>query len=318
MIKNPEINWKIVVSHYFANIYCFIIGIRGNLNRGLSNFFFFNFAYPTIKHDKKRKVVAFETLINAEYNNTLNETIKIIIFAPENYENRSLPVLINAHSGGWVIHGSPGPVNDYSTHDFIVIDVFYRLAPEYKFPTAVEDVYNAIKWLSKRDHPVLKSADFDNVSIIGESAGGNIAACVVIMARDRNTTIKIKKQVLIYPSLATEMTLESHKQYFDGFILFQENGYWFLTQYANLDDLSNKYLNPTLNTNFEGLPKTLLVLAKYDYIYSEGIYYHEYLQKGGVQSEVYVYPSVHGFYSIQIDEEDKRAFEDVVKYLKSY
>ena len=137
------------------------------------------------------------------------------VFEPQHNDEASLPVLVWVHGGGFVL-GHPGNVGTIAIAkqfaremNMLVISVDYRLAPEYKFPKGLEDVYSVMKWVEKRGVPevdsgcltcdAFKKADWTRLAVGGDSAGGNLAATVALMRRDRNDPDIIKHLSLVYP-----------------------------------------------------------------------------------------------------------------------
>ncbi|OGN99610.1 MAG: hypothetical protein A2Y59_05755, partial [Chloroflexi bacterium RBG_13_52_14] len=153
--------------------------------------------------------------------------IPVRIYTPQG--NSPFPILVFFHGGGWVI-------GDLETHDnlcrslanrvrCVVVAVHYRLAPEHKFPAAVEDAYAAIQWVANNANRI--NGDPTRIAVGGDSAGGNLAAVVAIMARDQDGP-SITYQLLIYPATdISSSNTDSHKNYADGYFLTRGDGEWF-------------------------------------------------------------------------------------------
>jgi acetyl esterase len=207
--------------------------------------------------------------------------------------------LVYFHGGGWV-------VGDIASHDVlcrslangascVTISVDYRLAPEAKFPAAAEDSYAATKWVA--DNAAALGVDAKRIAVGGDSAGGNLAAVVAQMARDRGGP-QIKFQLLIYP--ATDWAHESASQREftdDGFILSRADMVWFYGHYMNSDaDRTNPYLSPACAKSLAGLPAAYVMTCGVDPLRDEGETYAEALRKAGVAVKAKRYPGVcHGF-----------------------
>jgi len=210
------------------------------------------------------------------------------------------PVHVHFHGGGWVI-------GDLDTHDrdcreicvgadCIVVAVDYRLAPEHIFPAAPEDCYAALCWAS---------ANLDSlcalpgaVSVGGDSAGGNLAAAVALMARDRNGPA-IAMQLLIYPVTDATMESGSYRDNADGYLLSRTMMSWFWDHYCpDLALRADPLASPITAEDLAGLPPALVMTAEFDPLRDEGEAYAERLIAAGVEVEVRRFDGlIHGFFS---------------------
>ena len=222
-------------------------------------------------------------------------------------EGNTFPILLFFHGGGWVTES----VENYDrvcsrmaqATAHIVVSVEYRLAPEHKFPVPLEDCYAAAKALYTNQ--LIVNTDPDEITIIGDSAGGNLTAAVCLMARDRGDFIP-KRQILIYPALSNCYTQES------PFKSVHENGRDYLLtavkmeDYLNLyqkseADRRNPYFAPILEENLADLPETLILTAEYDPLRDEGEAYGKKLQEAGNHVEVHrISGAFHGFFALGI------------------
>ena len=222
-------------------------------------------------------------------------------------EGNTFPILLFFHGGGWVTES----VENYDrvcsrmaqATAHIVVSVEYRLAPEHKFPVPLEDCYAAAKALYTNQ--LIVNTDPDEITIIGDSAGGNLTAAVCLMARDRGDFIP-KRQILIYPALSNCYTQES------PFKSVHENGSDYLLtavkmeDYLNLyqkseADRRNPYFAPILEENLADLPETLILTAEYDPLRDEGEAYGKKLQEAGNHVEVHrISGAFHGFFALGI------------------
>lgn len=222
-------------------------------------------------------------------------------------EGNTFPILLFFHGGGWVTES----VGNYDrvcsrmaqATAHIVVSVEYRLAPEHKFPVPLEDCYAAAKALYTNQ--LIVNTDPDEITIIGDSAGGNLTAAVCLMARDRGDFTP-KRQILIYPALSNCYTQES------PFKSVHENGSDYLLtavkmeDYLNLyqrseADRRNPYFAPILEENLADLPETLILTAEYDPLRDEGEAYGKKLQEAGNHVEVHrISRAFHGFFALGI------------------
>jgi acetyl esterase len=210
----------------------------------------------------------------------------------------TLPVLVFFHGGGWVI-------GDISTHDTVcrhlanraecaVVSVDYRLAPEHKFPAAVEDAFAATRWVA--DNAGALGADPACLAVGGDSAGGNLAAVVSLLARDAGAP-RIACQLLIYPATDASMRHESLARFAEGYVLTRSSMRWFYDQYLRAPaDAADWRISPLAAPDLAGLPPAYVVTAGYDPLCDEGDEYAARLAAAGVPVEHRRFPGqVHGF-----------------------
>jgi len=210
-----------------------------------------------------------------------------------------LPALVLYHGGGWVI-GSPDTTDSMSRMlankaSAVVISVDYRLAPEHRFPAAVEDCYAALEWVSR--HPDRLNVDPSRIAVGGSSAGGNLAAAVALMARDKAGP-GLVHQVLVYPATnLLDLTTDSHRDFADGYGLTRAHVEFFRESYLpEMADRKSPYASPLLAASLEGLPPAIVITAGFDVLRDEGIAYAERLEAAGVPAVSAHYPSmIHGF-----------------------
>lgn len=227
--------------------------------------------------------------------------IPVRIFFPSK-EKMKQKILIFFHGGGWVI----GNIDSYSMvcsnmakqTGNIVVSVDYRLAPEHPFPAAPEDCYAVTKEV------FANAAQFhvkpEDITLIGDSAGGNLAAVVSLMARDRGEFLPAK-QILLYPATGSDHSENSPypsvKENGTGFLLTAKRFNEYMELYiSSPEDLQNPYLAPILSEDLSRQPKTLIITAEYDLLRDEAEEYGKKLKKFGNQVEVYrMKDALHGF-----------------------
>jgi acetyl esterase len=207
------------------------------------------------------------------------------------------------HGGGWV-------VGDLATHDnlcralanaagCIVAAVDYRLAPEHKFPAAPEDAFAATRWVQANAASLGIEADGEHkprVAVVGDSAGGNLAAVVSLMCRDRGVPLPAL-QVLIYPILDYDVETPSYRAYAQGYLLTRDAMKWFWKQYLLRDaDGYEPYASPLRASDLAGLPPALVMTAEFDPLRDEGEAYAQRLKSSGVPTRLVRYDGmIHGF-----------------------
>ncbi len=240
---------------------------------------------PKILKSINIKIPVENQKINARYYRGINKD-----------EKELLPLTIFFHGGGWVI-------GDLDTHDvvcrqlanegqFDVLAIDYRMGPEHRFPTAIDDAINSINWVNKNplDLPIMNN----KIAVCGDSAGGNIAAVCCINSKI-NAEPKIKFQALIYPSTHLGSNYKSKEKY-DGYILSKLLMKWFEEKYINKNQLNDWRAAPILFEDLSNLPNTLIVVAGCDPLRDEGIAYGEELKKAGNKVEIKIFEGqIHGF-----------------------
>ncbi|MGW1893675.1 alpha/beta hydrolase [Streptomyces sp. NPDC002004] len=208
------------------------------------------------------------------------------------------PTVVFFHGGGWTIC-------DLDSHDATaralcrdagaaVVSVDYRLAPEARFPAAVDDAYAAVCWAA--DHAAELGGDPAAVAVAGDSAGGNLAAVVALLARDRGGP-GLALQVLVYPATDAGRRRESFTRNSTGYFLTAAHCRWFLEQYLGPDgDPVHPHVSP-LRADLTALPPAHVVTAGCDPLCDEGREYAAKLRAAGVGVTEAHYPEMfHGFF----------------------
>lgn len=247
---------------------------------------------PAVKLDPLSKVENLMIPVSKD------EEIKCRVYIPEG--QGPFPIFIYYHGGGWVlgdIESTDSSCRMIANRTAsIVVSVNYRLAPEYKFPTPVEDAYAALEWVFEKGTSF--NGDVTRLAVGGDSVGGNLATIVTMMARDRKGP-DITAQVLIYPPTNLEFNTESHQTFAKGFGLDREQLIWFRDHYLrNDEDKYNEYASPLVAEDLSGLPPAIVITAENDVLRDEGMAYAERLKKFGVQVEYACeLGMIHGFFA---------------------
>lgn len=239
-------------------------------------------------------------------------------------KGHSYAVLLFFHGGGWVTDS----VENYDrvcsqmaqSTGQIVVSVEYRLAPEYPFPTGLMDCYAAAKALYT--NRFILNTEPEKITIVGDSAGGNLAAAVSLMARDKGEFMP-DRQILIYPALNNCYTEES------PYLSVKENGEDYLLtavkmeNYISLyqrspEDRENPYFSPLQEKNLKNLPDTLILTAEFDPLRDEGEEYARRLKEAGNYVELHRIPgALHGFFALGIKLfHVKESFDIMNKFLR--
>lgn len=235
------------------------------------------------------------------------------------------PVLIWFHGGGHVTGGldSHDPTCRLlsTALEGIVIGVDYRLAPENKFPAALEDCYATMEWVV--DNVETIHGDPDKLAFGGQSAGGNLTATASLLARDRGTIDPWAYQVLVYPRTDYDgRETKSFQENAEGFGYSAASAEWYWEQYIRSDiDARHPYASPMKARDLSGVPPATVITAGFDILRDQGIAYAERLENDGVDVTLRHYPGmIHGFFGLHSDPEipqGKRAIEEVSTDLHS-
>ncbi|CAN0257390.1 MAG: alpha/beta hydrolase [Pseudohongiellaceae bacterium] len=216
-------------------------------------------------------------------------------------EEPGLPILVFFHGGGFTIgsldsHDSVCRALSVEAH-CLVLSVDYRLAPEHKFPAAVEDAWAATCWAVNNAHTL--GGDPDRVAVGGDSAGGNLAAVVCLMAQEAGDP-QLSYQLLIYPGIDMTCSLPSHTAFADGYRLTRELITWFYQAYFSTeDDVTHWQASPINAHSLAGLPPAYILSAGYDPLQDENKSYAYKLEGAGVPVTYRHYPDmIHGFYTM--------------------
>lgn len=213
---------------------------------------------------------------------------------------QALPALVYFHGGGWTI-------GDLDTHDVIcrlfanragcaVISVDYRLAPEAKFPAAVEDCWAATRWV--REQGAAIGIDPGRLAVGGDSAGGNLAAVVALLARDAD--LKLALQLLIYPATDFANDKPSHERFAEGYMLTRTSIAWFTDNYlTGPADIADWRASPLRAASLAGTAPALVITAGFDPLRDEGKAYADRLAAAGVPVRYVCHDGmIHGFFGM--------------------
>jgi acetyl esterase len=226
-------------------------------------------------------------------------TVRVRHYRPHgSTESETLPALVFFHGGGHTI-------GDLETHDVAcrslanaarsaVFAVDYRLAPEHRFPAAVEDAIAATRWVAASCDAL--RIDGARIAVGGDSAGGNLAAVVALALRDAGGP-PLALQVLVYPAVDLRAEHPSHFAYGDGHLLTRESILWFRSQYLADPGQANDWrASPLLAADLSGLPPAYVVTAGFDPLVDEGEAYAERLASSGVRVTYECFTGmIHGF-----------------------
>jgi acetyl esterase len=244
-------------------------------------------------------LVPFEDVASVE--DATAGSVPVRIYRPE---AAGAGALVWFHGGGWV-------VGSIDTHDGIcrqlanragctIVSAGYRLAPEHRFPAAVEDAWEVTAWAAET---------FDTIAIGGDSAGGQLTAVVALGARRRG--IPLALQVLVYPALASSYDTPSYEACATGYGLTREAMRWYWEQYLGSADGSAPDASPLLAPDLADAPPALVLTAEYDPLRDEGEAYAQRLKEADVPVSLRRYDGqIHGFFRMTAIFDAARAAVD--------
>ena len=231
------------------------------------------------------------------------------------------PVIVYFHGGGWVIANldvyEPSCRALCNATKSVVVSVAYRLAPEHKYPAAVNDAYAATQWVLA--HAAELDGNPDQVVVCGESAGGNLAAVACLKVLSEKGKMP-RGQILIYPVTDASMQSVSMREFTDTVPLNNKMMPWFWNHYLeNEKQKEDMYASLLLAEPLKGLPPAFVITAEFDPLRDEGDEYAKNLFKHGVEVKSKLYTGmVHEFFGLAggVDTA-KEALNDVVEWLKN-
>ena len=243
------------------------------------------------------------------------------LYAPiEKSDAALLPLLMYLHGGGFT-------VGSVATHDALcrqlahlagcmVVSVDYRLAPDFKFPVAHNDAWDALQWLAV--HAKELGADASRMAVGGDSAGGTLSAYCAIEAK--NAGLALALQLLIYPGTTAHQDTDSHRRFAHGLVLDAPAIDWFFAQYIpDLQEREDWRFAPLLAPDVDGVAPAWIGLAECDPLVDEGVEYADKLRMAGVPVDLEIYKGVtHEFVKMgRVITEARQAHADMAAALKT-
>ena len=228
-----------------------------------------------------------------------NGQISIQIIRPPS-SNETLPVVVYTHGGGWVLGG-------FDTHErlvrelankakVVIVFVNYTRSPEAKYPVAVEEAYATTKWVAENGKSI--NVDASRLAIAGDSVGGNMAAAVTLLAKERRGP-KIAFQALFYPVTDAHLDSQSYMELQEGYWLTREGMKWFWNNYAPDNATRNEPTASPLHASIDrlkGLPPALVITEEFDVLRDEGeAYAHKLMQAGVPVTATRYLGTIHDF-----------------------
>jgi acetyl esterase len=231
---------------------------------------------------------------------TSADGVPVRIFRPS--ADTDLPVIVYFHGGGWTI----GSVEQFdpvtrqlaNATGTIVVSVDYRLAPEHPFPAPIDDCWQALNWVAK--NAASFGGDGTRLAVMGDSAGGNLAAVCALMARDAGAP-DLAMQVLVYPVVDHDFETRSYVANGRGYLLTLDDMHWFFSCYTNSGevDRADWRISPLLAGDLSGVAPAVVVTAEFDPLRDEGEEYARRLEAAGVPVLSLPYEGmIHAFFGL--------------------
>ena len=274
--------------------------------------------YNEKEKDKVEKIIEIEAepmdrVEDEEVEMRDGTKIPVRVYYPSKEKN--LPLVVFYHGGGFVtrsIDSHDKPCRRLAKSlQAVVVSVGYRLAPEYKFPYPGNDSYDATVWAAANAERF--GANPERIIVAGDSAGGNLATVVAIMARDMGGP-PIAAQVLIYPTTDARLCHPSIETYGGKYFLTKDLINWFVDNYKSSDaDIVNPLMSPFLQPDLSNLPPAFVCTAEYDPLKDEGEAYAKRLEEAGNEVIFKEYSGViHGFMNMpKVSKEGIILHEDI-------
>ena len=245
------------------------------------------------------------------------DSIPVLIFNPSHIQN--LPIVINYHGGGFILPLLKGV--EYSlwqeakSYGAIVLAVDYRVAPENKFPAAVNDSYNAFKWIAEQGSEF--GGDTSRIALLGNSAGANLVAVVTQKAKKEGLIHKIKLQIM------NGLPIDCSPNNMETSVSYQENakGYWQTKEacYFSLElyapgQYKNPEVSPILTEDLKGLPPAVIINAEFDPLRDDGFLYAAKLRRFGVKVWDKCFAGqIHLLFGLPPNADELKEYETIVK-----
>lgn len=226
--------------------------------------------------------------------------IRVKIWRGQGAPRERAPALLYLHGGGFVI-GAPETHEDIcrilaNAAGAVVVSPDYRLAPEHPFPAAIEDCAATLHWM--KEQAASLGIDATRIVVAGDSAGGNLAAVIALLARDRQVP-NVLGQVLIYPVTDQQQASDSYRRYATDFGLTTEAMRWFRDHYVPDENCRMGWrASPLLVPSLQGVAPAFVVLAGHDVLFDEGLAYAKRLEAEAT-AHCHIWPGqIHGFVSM--------------------
>ena len=247
--------------------------------------------------------------------------LPVWLYRPNKELSGAQPALIHFHGSGWSV--SNIDVADKVSRSLanrtgcVVVAVNYQKAPEHKFPVPLDDCYASTQWVFENASDL--GLDTSRIGVIGDSAGGNLAAAVTLRARDEQGP-KLACQVLVYPAVQYGWDTPSCIAYAEGYGIQRAGLEYFWNHYVNnRSDGANAYCSPLAAEDHSGLPAALIVCAEFDPLCDDGRNYAAKLEAAGVPVKYRLYEGmIHGFlYMSGVFDQSRALLDEIGREVRS-
>lgn len=247
--------------------------------------------------------------------------IRIRIYAPKNRSRAPLPVVMYYHGGGMMM----GSLEQYQPivkrlcekSGVLVVAVDYRMAPEYRYPTGIEDSYAALSWV--HEHAAEFGGDPARMAVAGDSGGGYLAALMTRLTRQRADAPDLASQVLIYPAVGTRGHSRSLDRFAHGYVFGVEELEWAYGSWiVDPEQLKSPMIMPILAKDFSGLPPAYIASAEYEIMRDDIEEYARLLADAGVPVRLHRFEgTVHPFMSMAgVIDAGKQVIDEAAMHLR--
>lgn len=253
-------------------------------------------------------------------------TISLRLVRPKEYKDEKLPLIVYCHGGGWILGDAQSfdmTIRTIANHTkSVVAFVNYSRSPESQYPAALNQIYGAMKYLY--ENPDEYNIDSENIAITGDSAGGNMAAAAAIKA-NKDGTVQLKCEALVYPVTDADMKTESYDQFKDGPWLTKKAMEWFWDAYIPEKNKRKDIYASPLKADIDdlvGLPPTLIITAENDVLRDEGEAYARRLIEADVDTVCVRINNIHHDFlllnGLRESKATKTAYKILCKFLKHH
>ncbi len=253
-------------------------------------------------------------------------TISLRLVRPKEHKDEKLPLIVYCHGGGWILGDAQSfdmTIRTIANHTkSVVAFVNYSRSPESQYPAALNQIYGAMKYLY--ENPDEYNIDSENIAITGDSAGGNMAAAAAIKA-NKDGTVQLKCEALVYPVTDADMKTESYDQFKDGPWLTKKAMEWFWDAYIPEKNKRKDIYASPLKADIDdlvGLPPTLIITAENDVLRDEGEAYARRLIEADVDTVCVRINNIHHDFlllnGLRESKATKTAYKILCKFLKHH
>jgi len=249
--------------------------------------------------------------------NTTADGVPVRIY--QSSDAKGQRVIVYYHGGGFALYGLNSHDNVCrrlcKMNNCVVVSVDYRLAPEHPYPAAHNDTFTALQWVIK--NIAQYGGDANNIVVAGDSAGGNLSACMAHRCKQQG--IALKAQILIYPWIDGKLNNPSIDRNGEGYLLTKPTMFLFQKMYTpDPKDRLLPTISPCYEPDFTNLAPAFILTGQYDPLLDDGYKYAQQLKAAGNKVEYKEYPAlVHGFFNIPlVDKHAMQAYYDIAEFLK--